>query len=176
MYQSFLTRVELVIHSTDLHTVWFRCKPIIDFLCILKKTLKNRAMRTDIRAVNSIIAIMLLMAITASAVTGYFLFYKDFTKQSSKNVNMDLPQVTIYGPTSGKPGKTISLWVQNSGNTDFTSWTIIEGASGSGGTLGVGDKAAIGTTLQGQGPWSFKVIAQTPGGKQIEDAWAVKKI
>jgi hypothetical protein len=126
------------------------------------------------RAVNSIIAILLLMGITASAVAGYYMFYKGFEKDSNKNANMDLPQVTIYGPTSGNTGDTISLWVKNSGNTNFPSWTFTEGLAETGTDLNVGDQIAVEATLNGQGPWSFKVKATTPKGKQIEDAWAIQ--
>ena len=126
------------------------------------------------RAVNSIIAIMLLMGITASAVAGYYVFYKGFEKDSSKNTNMGLPQVTIFGPTSGNSGDTISLWVKNSGNTDFASWAFTEGLTESGSDLKIGDQIAVEATLNGQGPWSFKVKATTTKGKQIEDAWAIQ--
>ena len=128
----------------------------------------------DKRATNAIIAIMLLMGITASAVAGYFVFYKDFTKESSRDVNMNLPQVTIYGPTSGNMGDTISLWVKNSGNTDFTSWTFTEGVVESGGILRVGDQIAVDAVLENPGPWSFRIMATTTAGKQIEDAIAVQ--
>ena len=141
---------------------------------LIRTQTKTRTMFTDTRAVNSIIAIMLMMAIAASAVTGFLVFYKDFAKQSTKETNMDLPQVTIYGPTSAKPGQTISLWVQNSGTIDFTSWTVTQGTDENGQDLKVGDKIAIATTLEGQGPWSFSVLAETTHGKQIEDAWAVQ--
>ena len=135
----------------------------------------RRKMYEDKRATNSIIAVMLLMGITASAVAGYFVFYKDFTKESQKDANMNMPQITIYGPTSGNQGDTISLWVKNSGNTDFSSWAFTQGVTGGGGALKIGDQIAVEAELEDTGPWSFKVKATTVAGKQIEDALAVQQ-
>jgi hypothetical protein len=125
--------------------------------------------------VSQITGLLLMIALVCAAVSGYYIFYRGFFHESKKNVNMDMPHVTLHGPTSGYPGNTIMLSVKNSGNIDFTSWSFVEGCTESGTDLRVGDQTSVSATLDGAGPWTFKVQAQTTSGKVIEDSWAVEK-
>lgn len=127
------------------------------------------------RGVSQVVGIILLVALVVAAVSGYYIFYKGFFRESKRNVNMDVPQITIQGPTTGYTNHSIVLSVKNSGNVDFLNWSFVQGSTVSGTDLLVGDQVSTSATLNGPGPWIFKVQAYTAAGKVVEDSWAVGK-
>ena len=118
--------------------------------------------------------VLLMIAFVVAAVAGYYVFYKGFFKDSSKDVNMDMAHITLNGPTTGNANEVVVLHVKNSGNVDFASWSFVEGSTDSGTDFSAGDQATSSVTLGGTGPWVFKVQAVTNSGKVAEDSWIVE--
>lgn len=133
-----------------------------------------RGMLNQTRGVNSVIAIVLLIAVTVAAVAAFYIFYGGFFKQSSKKVSMNIASVTLQGPSTGYEGYQVVISVKNSGNVDFVTWTFVEGATASGTDLKASGQVSFSTPLTGPGPWTFKVVASTQGAMQTEDIWVIK--
>jgi len=131
-------------------------------------------MLNQTRGVNSVIAIVLLIAFTVAAVAAFYIFYGGFFKQSSKKVSMSIASVTVQGPSTGYEGGEVVISVKNSGNVDFLNWTFAEGATASGTDLKASGQVSFSTPLTGPGPWTFKVVASTQGAMQTEDIWVIK--
>ncbi len=126
------------------------------------------------RGVNSVIAIVLLIAFTVAAVAAFSIFYGGFFKQSSKKVSMNIASVTVQGPSTADEGDEVVLSVKNSGNVDFLTWTFVEGATASGTDLKASGQVSFSASLEGPGPWTFKVVATSQGAMETEDIWVIK--
>ena len=126
------------------------------------------------RAVNHVIATILLIAVAVAAVSGFYLFYRGFIRQGEKDASRDNPSITLVGPDSASSGENIVLIARNTGSMDFASYAMIEGHTGSGTDFQIGGQVSFSTVLSGSGPWVFTMQGTTSGGHAVEDSWAVE--
>ncbi len=128
----------------------------------------------DRRAVNQVIATILLIALAVAAVSGFYLFYKGFVRQGENDASRKNPSITIVGPERATSGETIVLIARNTGSTDFASYAMVEGHTLSGSDLKIAGQVSFSTVLSGSGPWVFTMQGVTTGGHEVEDSWAVE--
>jgi FlaG/FlaF family flagellin (archaellin) len=143
---------------------------------LLEHPIAVSAMRADKRAVNQVIATILLIAVAVAAVSAFYLFYRGFIRQGEKDASRESPSITIVGPNSASSGRTIVLTAKNTGSVDFATYAMVEGHAGSGTNLKRGGQVSFSTVLSGPGPWPFTIQGVTTGGQEVEDSWVVEPV